>query len=147
MKATIRVAGIWISNGKVLLESLADREVWGIPGGSLEAGESLEAGCQREYREETEIEMTCVRLALVHEHFWQDDGSPILEYGFYFVVEPTNLSDGSRSEVKSLEGHLIFRWFDLGELPGIEFVPKSIRQSLAELGTQTVFVSTREGYT
>ena len=144
MKTTIRVAGIWISYRKVLLESLADREVWGMPGGNLSDGESLEEGCQREYREETGIEITCIRLALVHEHFWQDDGSPVREYGFYFVVVPTNVSDGSGAEVKSLEGHLTFRWFDLGELPRIEFVPKPIRQSLAELGTHTVFVSTRE---
>ncbi len=48
MQTALRTAGIRIEEGYILLEPLAEVEVWGIPGGRLEPGESAEAGCLRE---------------------------------------------------------------------------------------------------
>jgi len=71
MQTALRTAGIWIEEDHILLESLADKEVWGIPGGRLEPNESAEAGCLREYREELGLEMQVDGLALLHESFWR----------------------------------------------------------------------------
>ena len=51
----IRLTGILVEDGKVLLvkEVLRERSRWNLPGGSLEPGETIEAGLIRELREET----------------------------------------------------------------------------------------------
>ena len=41
------------SNGDILLQRRADGTGWGIPGGCMELGESLEGTARRELREET----------------------------------------------------------------------------------------------
>jgi ADP-ribose pyrophosphatase YjhB (NUDIX family) len=41
------------SNGDILLQRRADGTGWGIPGGCMELGESLEDTARRELREET----------------------------------------------------------------------------------------------
>ncbi|MEU6714391.1 hypothetical protein ABZ897_23235 [Nonomuraea sp. NPDC046802] len=43
--ARIRADGIWFDDHSVLMESLADVEMWGVPGGGLQPGESLTAAC------------------------------------------------------------------------------------------------------
>jgi 8-oxo-dGTP pyrophosphatase MutT (NUDIX family) len=75
MAPQIRVAGILLSDGAILLESLADREVWGLPGGGLERGETLEEGCRREFREELGREVRCEGM----ENHFPADGQPHFE--------------------------------------------------------------------
>ena len=42
-----------IKDGKILLNLRSDTETWGVPGGALELGESLEETAYRELKEET----------------------------------------------------------------------------------------------
>ncbi len=143
-KTTMRTAGIWIKDGHVLLESFADAELWGIPGGSLEADESVENGCLREYREELGLEMQADGVALINENFWHNDDEIIREYCFYFLVRPQVESLRARIDVESKESQLQFRWFRLDELHTIDFVPPFLRAVLPSLGKQTLFMSTVE---
>ncbi len=41
---------------------------WNVPGGGLEPGEDVVRGLQREYREETHLEVTVHELLRIHEH-------------------------------------------------------------------------------
>ena len=143
VETRLRSAGIWIEDGHILLESLADREVWGIPGGSVESGESIEQACAREYDEETGLAVKCDRLAIIHEQFWNEDGQPVREYCFYFMVSPA-ADVGSQPVVASREGHLQFRWFAISELPKIDFVPRALGDYLTDIPGDTLFVSTRD---
>ena len=143
VETILRSAGIWIKDAHILLESLTDREVWGIPGGSVEPGESIEQACVREYDEETGLAVKCDRLAIVHEYSWNDNGQAVREYGFYFIVSPAE-DAGGQPVVASLEGHLQFRWCAISELPKIDFVPGALRDYLTDLPGDTVFVSTRD---
>ena len=43
--------------GRLLLMRRLDNSCWGVPGGSMEPGESLEQTAQREAREETGLEI------------------------------------------------------------------------------------------
>jgi ADP-ribose pyrophosphatase YjhB (NUDIX family) len=52
--------------GRVLLQKRADNGHWGLPGGSMEKGESAAACCVREAREETGLEVEVVRLLGVY---------------------------------------------------------------------------------
>jgi 8-oxo-dGTP pyrophosphatase MutT (NUDIX family) len=50
------------SQGRVLLHQRADNGLWGIPGGAMEPGESIELTARRETREETGLEVGELRL-------------------------------------------------------------------------------------
>ena len=143
MNTRLRSAGIWISDEHILLESLVDREVWGVPGGFVEEGESVEQACLREYLEETGLSLKCDRLAIIHEYFWDNNGHAIREYGFYFVVT-ADLAVGAQSPVKSLEGHMQFKWHPLSKLQIIHFVPGVLSVYLSDLPNDTLFISSRK---
>lgn len=55
-----------IDDGKVLLTKREDFEVWCLPGGSVEAGESLAAAGIREAKEETGLDVELTRLVGVY---------------------------------------------------------------------------------
>jgi len=55
-----------IDNGKVLLTKREDFEVWCLPGGGVEEGESLAEGAIREVKEETGLEVELTRLVGVY---------------------------------------------------------------------------------
>lgn len=143
-RTTMRTAGIWVENNYVLLESLADAQVWGIPGGGLEADESVAEGCLREYREELGLEMRTDGLALINENFWPAGGEAVREYCFYFWVRPKVESSRGQIDVQSREEQLQFRWFRLDDLQNIDFVPQFLPEVLPGLGKQTRFLSTSE---
>ena len=143
MKTLLRSAGIWISDRGILLESLKDRDVWGIPGGFVEEGESVEEACLREYLEETGVRVLCTRLVIIHEQFWNYEGQPVREYGFYFLVRPANGTE-ALPVVKSIEEHLKIEWHPLSDLPGIDFVPAVLQPYLSDLPGDTLFISSNE---
>lgn len=51
---------------KVLLTRRADNRMWCLPGGTIDAGESVTEGCEREVQEETGLQVRVVRLTGVY---------------------------------------------------------------------------------
>ena len=143
MNNVLRAGGIWYSGGLILLESSADHDVWGLPGGGIEEGESAAQACLREFREELGVEVGCERLALVIENFWREGNALKREYGFYFVVFPVQPMD-SRPILTSLEPQIKFAWFPLKTLPSLTFVPEFLKTILPELPDETLFISHHE---
>jgi ADP-ribose pyrophosphatase YjhB (NUDIX family) len=55
--------GILVNDaGEILLQKRADYQQWGMVGGALEFGETTSAACQREFREETGLEVEPLRI-------------------------------------------------------------------------------------
>jgi 8-oxo-dGTP pyrophosphatase MutT (NUDIX family) len=122
----VRAAGILVRDGMVLMESMADREVWGPPGGGVEEGESLAAACEREFREELGLTIAVRRLALVTDHFFADRmGRRNHEICSYFEVSV----DGD-VDTAGHEEHLQFRWLELAELKAYELVSGHLHELL-----------------
>ena len=59
-------AVIWDGGGRVLLQQRADNGQWGLPGGSVEIGESVTDAIVREVREETGLSVRVGRLIGVY---------------------------------------------------------------------------------
>ena len=58
-------AAIVNENGEILLQSRADRDMWGFPGGCQEVGERFEDVVIREVKEETNLDVTEDNLELI----------------------------------------------------------------------------------
>lgn len=52
-------------NGEILLQSRADRDAWGLPGGCQNLGENLRRTGQREVKEETNLDIALEDLNLI----------------------------------------------------------------------------------
>jgi ADP-ribose pyrophosphatase YjhB (NUDIX family) len=61
-RRTAADAVLFDERGHVLLQRRADFNVWGLPGGAVELGETLEAAVRREVKEETGFDVEVVRL-------------------------------------------------------------------------------------
>lgn len=55
-------SAVVISDGQVLLIKRRDVEVWALPGGAIDSGESIAQAAVREVKEETGIDIHLVRL-------------------------------------------------------------------------------------
>ena len=102
--------GVLIRGGKILLSYETKIDQWLIPGGGLEAGESLQECCEREVAEEAGIRVNAHTQFLTLEEYYH-------EYYFrsnYFFCEYRGECD--RNLTKSeIERGLEPRWIDFDE--------------------------------
>jgi ADP-ribose pyrophosphatase YjhB (NUDIX family) len=61
-------AAIFDEQGRVLLTRRADNGQWCLPGGAVDAGESVAEACEREVLEETGLRVRVRRLVGVYSH-------------------------------------------------------------------------------
>lgn len=72
-KIFLNFAGGILANeaGEILLQLRADKKIWGLPGGTMEFGESSVDTCRREFWEESGIRVEPVRLLNVYTN-WEE---------------------------------------------------------------------------
>jgi 8-oxo-dGTP pyrophosphatase MutT (NUDIX family) len=81
--------------GKILLQQRADNGFWGMPGGNVELGESVEQTAMREVYEETGLEVRVERLIGIYSEpetypFMRYPDGTIVHYVTHvFICEPT----------------------------------------------------------
>lgn len=61
-RRTATDAVVFDADGRILLQHRADFDTWGLPGGSIESGETLTESVVREVKEETGLDVEVVRL-------------------------------------------------------------------------------------
>jgi ADP-ribose pyrophosphatase YjhB (NUDIX family) len=61
-RRTAADAVVFDERGRVLLQCRSDFKQWGLPGGAVEVGETLEQAVRREVKEETGYDVEVVRL-------------------------------------------------------------------------------------
>jgi 8-oxo-dGTP diphosphatase len=109
----IGVNPLVVKNRKLLLgrrKNIFGDNTWGLPGGHLEFGESIEKCAERELFEETKIKCKNFIVNNVVSHF-QEDGKCYLQIG----VEAKKI----KGEPENMEPHKCheLKWFDFDKLP------------------------------
>ncbi|MBI4840858.1 MAG: NUDIX domain-containing protein [candidate division NC10 bacterium] len=107
-----------ISNGegKILLQRRSDNGLWGLPGGSVEIGESVRDAIVREVREETGLTVEVVRLIGVYS----DPKVQVVRYPDGNVVHYISSVFACRilaGTLQTCDETLDLQFFDPGQLP------------------------------
>ena len=74
-------SAVVVSDGQVLLIKRRDVEVWALPGGAIDSGESTAQAAIREVKEETGIDIDLVRLVGIYSSpNWRSGGDHAIVY-------------------------------------------------------------------
>lgn len=125
----LRVALLCLDGGRLL--TCWDHRYPGflaLPGGAVQAGESSEAAACREWCEETGLGAGRVQLAGVVENFFDWEGAPAHELGFYYRISPSALP-AAPCPVRD-NPHVELRWLPLPDLPAHTVYPLCLPELL-----------------
>lgn len=130
----LRVAGVLIHNGKVLMQRNKSGDAWVLPGGRAEWNEPTEKAVVREFAEELGIRVRPVKLVWLIENFNAYRQAGLHEFGVYYEVhacpgEQLDIPDGEFIG-KEAAPVLTFRWIDLEQVPETVIYPASLKQLL-----------------
>ena len=104
------------ADGHILLQRRSDNGLWGLPGGSVEIGESVSVAIVREVREETGLTVEVERLIGVYS----DPSFQVVRYQDGHVVHYINTLFACRivgGSLQTCEESLELRFFDPARLP------------------------------
>ncbi|MDG0876400.1 NUDIX domain-containing protein [Paenibacillus thiaminolyticus] len=130
----LRVAGVLIHEGKVLMQRNKSGDAWVLPGGRAEWNEPTEEAVIREFAEELGMCVRPTRLVWLIENFnaYRQDG--LHEFGVYYEVYacPREQIDIPDSEFigKKAAPVLTFRWIELEQVPDTVIYPASLKRLL-----------------
>ena len=121
---TIRVTGILIENGKILLvkQKVNEKRNWSLPGGKLERGETLEEGIIREMKEETGLDVEILKLLYICDSSASDNT----------LLHITFLLNRKNGEL-SLPSNV----FEINPINDVKFIPVN---ELTDLGFTDKFI-------
>lgn len=108
-----------IKDRKILLNLRSDTNTWGIPGGALELGETLEQTAARELKEETNLSAVLFHLLHVFSgpdfYFKYPNGDELYSVVALFLAEDIS------GELRITDGESVkLRYFGKDELPVLE---------------------------
>ncbi|MGG4397008.1 GNAT family N-acetyltransferase [Paenibacillus thiaminolyticus] len=134
----LRVAGVLIHDGKVLMQRSKSGDAWVLPGGRAEWNEPTEEAVIREFAEELGMCVRPTRLVWLIENFnaYRQDG--LHEFGVYYEVyacpgEQIDIPDGEFIG-KEAAPVLTFRWIELEQVPDTVIYPAGLKRLLRSIG-------------
>lgn len=142
-----RSVAVLIEQGHVLLHRSLKDDFWALPGGRVEFFERSSETVTRELVEEIGVETEVLRMLWLAENFFAYDGCDYHEVGHFYLVQLNkNRKIDLTEEVECLEegSDLVFRWFPLEALDGIELEPKFLQQGLNNLPSAVATISVNE---
>ncbi len=121
-----RAGGILVHEGKVLLQRKVHEAIWAVPGGRVEARETVEAALAREFMEELGWAVVVGRRLWAFENTFEHDGTLIAQLEHYFQIE---FADPPEAIVPH-DATLSFCWASRGELERLDVRPGAIKDML-----------------
>ena len=143
-RINLRVGGVFIADGRVLLNRLERDDYLFLPGGRVATGESTDEAMLREIREELGIACRIVRPVFLLENFFTLAGEPFHELGLYYLLDPGDAAlpeDGARSDTD--EG-IRFHWQPIETLHEIDFRPAPLGPKLQRLPSALEHIVVRD---
>lgn len=124
----IRIAGIVVADGRLLVQQPADdpSACYALIGGEYEIGDTFESRLRREFEEETNARVTEARYLFCVENRFRYRGQLIQQAEHYFLVSL------DRHDVTSREAHLKQHWLPLAGLGGMDLRPFVVRDAIAD---------------
>lgn len=108
-----------IKDKQILLNLRSDTKIWGIPGGSLEIGETLEETAKRELKEETNLD--CDNFTLLNVFSGNDFYFKYPNGDELYSVIALYLADDFKGSLKITDDESIdLSFFSKSELPNLE---------------------------
>jgi ADP-ribose pyrophosphatase YjhB (NUDIX family) len=108
-------AAVIDDDGRILLIRRADNQMWAMPGGALEVGETPAQGVVREALEETGV--PCEPVSLVGVFDSRLCGSLTRHHLYHFVFLCRPLNGGERGKASHAHEVLDVQWFAQDALP------------------------------
>lgn len=136
----IRAAAVVIHDGRVLLQRSASQQIWFLPGGTGEFGETARDTLRRELREELGVEADVGRLLWVVEHFFETPVRRWHQLAWLYEASLPADSDAMRLgtwEADEPDGRVVFRWVPLTELASLVHLPGFLGARIADLPRET----------
>lgn len=135
-----RVAGICISNNKVLLHKTKSKDGYAFPGGHVMFGESAESALSREFLEEIGINVFVEELKWIHENFFTMRSNPCHQICLFYKVSLLDSSIVSKSVFKGKEENsdIYFEWVPLNKLNKIKIYPENAPQLLESVSDKNI---------
>jgi 8-oxo-dGTP pyrophosphatase MutT (NUDIX family) len=113
-------AAIFDEHGRIFLTRRTDNGQWCLPGGGMDAGESVAEACEREVWEETGLRVRVKRLVGVYSHSDQlvvyPDGNKAHIVALHFEAEIVSGEAGLSNETTD------FGYFTEEEIQALEFL-------------------------
>ena len=134
MEIELLVRAVIEDNGCFLIAHTKGANNTYMPGGHVEAGESLKHALVRELKEELGLDVEVDRYLGAIEHAWVDGGGNNHEISHFFQVTSSG-ADEDRPP-KSLEHHVEFSWLFPSEFAEKNLQPAPLRQLIANLMSQ-----------
>jgi 8-oxo-dGTP pyrophosphatase MutT (NUDIX family) len=140
-----RTGVILLDEGRVLLHKKQHDNFWALPGGRVSMFESSAETAVREMKEEMDIDIVIERLLWHTENFFPYGDQNFHEIADYYLaklIDAQSIYRG-KGEFKGVEADevLIYQWFQIDELMGIELYPEFLRKDLRELPEHPVFLT------
>lgn len=150
-KFKVRVAGMIIHDGKLLVCEIMNNGFYCLPGGHCHLNETSRQAMVREIKEETGLDVKIEELsAFVENLFVTNKGENCHELCYIYRLEPTMLPKDKAKDWHIVEfddginKDLDFRWLDINDLNKYSIRPSVIKQIINKKGLHHVQIVNEE---
>ena len=111
------------------------RDVYALPGGHVNFGETSEKTLVREFKEELGVDILCGRLIWVEENFWKWGSRKAHGISFYYIVSLKNNADISDDFARASKDNadVSLQWISFEDMKGITIYPEFVKDRIGNI--------------
>lgn len=132
----VRVAGVWVRQGCILLQREENGQEYAVPGGHIRIGETLEDGLKREWMEETGLAIRCQRMLWTEECFWEWKGKLTHSLTFYYRIDlekETALPCDMQLHAHKDNSRILLEWVPVEKVGELVVYPEFLKTEIHRL--------------